>query len=338
MRKRGLLVAAVAVAATIAPGCSKLQAPAQSEAGAYKAAKAAYYKAETSQQKAKIGEDYLGKYPGGQHAAGMASLVIEYEGHQLKEPDRAFATVDGALQKVTDPEVRFEVGMELLPLSYEVNKPIDLDQLVQGLEGKRPLTFNENLDVMEAAAKHERWQLAEARADLALGQATPETYRADHPNSKAGDAAIKRAVSRRSTYALAYKAWALFNLGHQDEAMSLFKTADKDATFNYLGVCNTPLRQFWGEAELAQGNWARASELLEPSALFGANDTALADLRKAYAGRHGSEAGFDAYQWKERERRARKVDDFKLPDYKGTNHKLSSLEGKVTYLAFWFPT
>ena len=338
MRKRGLLVAAVVVAATIAPGCSRLQGPTQSEAGAYKAAKTAYYKAESPGEKAKIGESYLAKYPGGQHAAGMASLVIEYEGHQLREPDRAFATVDSALQKVTDPEVRFEVGMELLPLSYEVKKPLDLDQLVHGLEGKRPLSFNENLDVMEAAAKHGKWPLTQARADLALGQATPEAYRADHPNSKAADAAIKRAVSRRSAYALAYKAWALFNLGHQDEAMSLFKKADASATFNYLGVCDTPVRQFWGEAELAQGNWARASELLEPSALFGADDTALADLQKAYAGRNGSDAGFDTYLWKERERRAHKVDDFELPDYKGTKHKLSSLEGKVTYLAFWFPT
>lgn len=338
MRKRRLMVAALVAAAAIAPGCSKHEAPAQTEADAFKAAKAAYYKAETPKQKAEIGESYLEKYPGGAHAAGMASVVIEYRGHQLGEPERAYATVDGAFQKASDPETRFAVGMELLPLSYEVKKPIDLGTLVQGLAAKRPLTFNENLDVMEAAVKHEKWPLTEARADLALGQANSETYRADHPKSKADDAKVERAVRRRTTFANAYKAWAMFNLGQQDQAMSLFKKADGDATFNYLGVCDTPLRRFWGEAELAQGNWDRASELLEPSALFGASDTALADLRKAYAGRHGSETGFDAYLWKERERRARKVDDFELPDYKGAKQKLSSLEGKVTYLAFWFPT
>jgi len=331
-------VGALVAAAAIAPGCSRHQAPAQSEADAYKAAKAAYYKAESPEEKAKIGERYLEQYPGGAHAAGMADLVIEYRGKELGEPDRAFATVDGALQKTTDPELRFELGMELLPLSYEVKKPLDLAEITRGLEASRPLTFNENLDVMEAAVKHSNWALAQAHADLALAQATPETYRADHPNSKANDAKIKRAVNRRTTFALAYKAWAQFNLGQQQEAMSLFKQADGGATFNYLGVCDTPLRRFWGEAELAQGNWDRASELLEPSALFGADQAALADLRQAYAGRHGSEAEFDAYLWKERERRARKVDDFELPDYKGVKHALSAEEGKVTYLAFWFPT
>lgn len=338
MRKDKLLVVALVVATAIASGCSKHAPPKQSEADAFKAAKAAYYKAESPEEKAEIGRGYLEKYPDGAHAGPMASVVIEYRGRQLGEPERAFATVDGAFQKATDPEVRFAVGMELLPLSYEVKKPIDLDGLVKGLEAKRPLDFNENLDVMEAAVKHAKWALAEASADLALAQATPEAYRADHPNSKATDAGIKKAADRRSTFALAYKAWAMFNLGHQNEAMSLFKKAEENATFNYLGVSDTPLHLFWGEAELAQGNWARATDLLEPSALFGVGDTALADLRKAYAGQHGSETGFDEYLWKERESSSRKVDDFKLPDYEGTEHKLSSLEGKVTYLAFWFPT
>ena len=336
MRRIGIGVAAILV--LIAAGCQRQAAAPADEQAAYKAAKEAYLGAESAEDKAKIGEGYLSAFPGGKHAASLADVVIEYRGRELGEPEQAFATVSAALAKASDPGVRFEIAMVLRPLASEVGQPLDLKNVVDSLAATRPLTFGENLDVAEAAVKDASWELAGERSQLALGQATPEAYRADHPGRELTEEQLAARAGKRQQLALAYSGWAAFNLGRRDEATALFERAEEHATFNYLGACTTPLRRFRGEAALARQQWERAAELLEPPALVGADHVAMADLRKAYVGRTGSDEGFDAYLAEVRGRLARKVDDFTLADYEGADHALSGGAHTVTLLAFWFPT
>ena len=50
-------------------------------------------------------------------------------------------------------------------------------------------------------------------------------------------------------------------------------------------------------------------------------------------------SGFHEFVESERRRLARTIDDFTLADYEGADHDFSALaDGKVTLLAFWFPT
>ena len=338
MDKRGLAVVALAVATAIGHGCSKGPAPARSEAEAFRAARAAYRAAETPEEKAKVGEDYLAEFPGGAHSAAFAEVVIESPGRNATERRRAYDIVHRALERAADPAVRFQLGLQLFGLSYEVGQPLNLEKLADELAAKRGLTFSENLDVAKAAAKQSLWTLTEKFAYLALAQAAPGAYRAEHGNGKADEKQIAKAVQMRSAFALGYQAWAEFNLGREDEAEDLFKRADRHLTFNYLGIPDEPVRRLWARAEIARGNWARAIALLEPSAVLGGDPVALADLRRAWAGRAGSAKGFDAYLWQARRRLAHKVDDFRLADYSGAEHALSEDRGKVILLAFWFPT
>ena len=61
--------------------------------------------------------------------------------------------------------------------------------------------------------------------------------------------------------------------------------------------------------------------------------------RAAFIATRGSETGYDEFLAAERVSMARTVDDFELPDYAGAMHRFSDLsKGKVTLLAFWFPT
>jgi len=338
MRKNGFVTVAMAVLIAFTAGCSRQEVKPADEHAAYKAAKEAYLKAESAEDKAQICEDYLAAFPAGQHAASLAELVIEYRGGELGEPEQAFATVNGALARATDPGVRFEMAMALRPLASEVKQPLDLKEVVDGLAATRPLTFGENLDVVKAAVKDASWELADERAQLALGQATLAAYRAQYPGRKLNDQQLAARVGKRQALALGYSAWAAFNLGRREEAEALFERAEEHATFNYLGACDTPLRRFRGEAALAQEQWEHAVELLEPPAIFGAEHVAMADLRKAYAGRSGSADGFDAYLAEARRRLAKQVDDFTLADYEGAAHALSESSHNVTLLAFWFPT
>lgn len=337
MRRIGT-VAVVVAGLAVAGGCSKRVVAPADEGAAYAAAKKAYLATESADERAQIAERYLAEFPGGRHAVAFARAEIENRGRELGEHEKAFNVVSGAISKAEDPGVRFEMAMELLPLATTMHRPLDLAKIVDRLEATRPLSFEENLDVMEAAADHAMWELAWERSQKALAQATVEGYRADHPDSRLDEQKLAARVNKRRELALAYAGWAAFNLGRRDEAEKLFERAEKHATFNYLGACDTPLRRFRGEAELALGHWERAAELLAPQALFGADPVAVVDLKKAYAGRTGSEEGFGAYLAAARHRLARKVDDFQLADYDGKAHSLSETRGKVVLLAFWFPT
>jgi hypothetical protein len=109
---------------------------------------------------------------------------------------------------------------------------------------------------------------------------------------------------------------------------------------SYLGVPNTPLYSFWGRAALAEGDFDRAVELLGAETLFGQNG-ARADvyLREAYAAKNGGDEGFEEFLWATRNDLAKTVDDFTLLDYNGNEVRLADTSaGKVTLLAFWFPT
>ena len=65
----------------------------------------------------------------------------------------------------------------------------------------------------------------------------------------------------------------------------------------------------------------------------------MASLEEAYVAVNGSSDGLDEWLWTERQRLARTIDDFTLTDYDGVSHDFSALsDGKVTLLAFWFPT
>ena len=101
---------------------------------------------------------------------------------------------------------------------------------------------------------------------------------------------------------------------------------------------DTPLLRYWGLALLKTGDFDQALEKLAPEAVMGGDEEALHGLKEAYVARSGGEQGFEEYVWRTREELAPRIADFTLPDYEGTPLALSSLQGKVILLAFWFPT
>ncbi len=95
---------------------------------------------------------------------------------------------------------------------------------------------------------------------------------------------------------------------------------------------------YLGRTALKAGDAARAMELLAADALFGDRDDALAGLREAYAVVNNGDDGFADYLWSTRQRLAKNLDAFTLPDYDGVQHEVTGGSGKVMLLAFWFPT
>jgi hypothetical protein len=295
---------------------------------------------ESAEEKAALAENYLAEFPDTEHSGSMAGVVVYYRGHEMDDPQGAYDVVASVFEQIEDPEQRFSVGMEMLSLADSVEVPLELAEIADNLAAQRPLTYSEHQQVVEIAADLEEWSIAAAHAGAAFDLATPEAYRADYPDREFSDEDVAERAGRRKATSLAYDGWAAYNMGDTERAFAQFAAADDVGSVSYLGVPNTPLYTFWGRAALGEGDLDSAIKLLGAEVAFGDDGSgAEAYLREAYAAKNGDEEGFDEFLWATRNELATTVDDFTLLDYEGNEISMADVStGKVTLLAFWFPT
>jgi tetratricopeptide (TPR) repeat protein len=336
---RRITVLALVVLVSLAGACAK-QEQADPAEEAFSALRSALSEAETPEAKAELVEDYLARFPDTERSGWAAGAIVYYRGVQMEDPERVFDVLSASLERIESPDQRFEVSMELLSLADSVEMPFDVAEVADALEAVRPLTFDEHQWVAETATDFEEWSVADRHAYAASELATPEGFRTDYPDSEFTDEKVAAHAQHRKALSLSYDAWALFNLGDTELAFARFAEADAVGSVSYLGVPNTPLYTFWGRAALAEGDVDRAVALLGTETLFG---DGLSDaepfLREAYVAKNGDDEGFDEFLWATRNELATTVDDFTLLDYEGNEISMAEASaGKVTLLAFWFPT
>lgn len=336
-RKATILALVALVGLTVS--CTK-QEPADPAAEAFETLREAWNEAETAEDKTALAEGYLANYPDTDHSGSMAGAIVYYRGHEMEDPEGAYDVVSQALEKIEDPEQRFEVSMELLSLSDSVDVPLDVAQVANDLGAIRPLTYNEHQWVVETATDMEQWLVAEEHAGAAVELATPENYRADYPDREYTDDELAERAQRRKALSLAYDGWALYNMGETETAFTRFAEADAAGSVSYVGVPNTPLYKYWGRAALGEGEIDQAIKLLGAETVFGEDGSSSESyLREAFVAKNGSEKGFEEFLVATRNELAKPVDDFELLDYEGNPVRLSNLaDGNVVLLAFWFPT
>jgi tetratricopeptide (TPR) repeat protein len=295
---------------------------------------------ESAEEKTRLAEDYLTKYPDTEHSGLMAARVVYYRGHEMEDPQGAFDAVYSALDQIEDPEQRFEVSMRLFDLSDSVEIPLDVAEVAGALEAVRPLGYDEHQWVVETAVDLEDWLVASRHARAAFELATPDVFRAENQDREYSDEKVASFVRLRKAQSLAYEAWALYNQGSVKLAFERFADADAVGSVNYVGVPDNPLYTFWGRAALAEGEIDQAIKLLGAETLFGWEaSSAEPYLREAYVAKNGDDDGFDEFLWTTRKDLAKTVDDFTLLDYSGNAVSMAETSaGKVTLLAFWFPT
>jgi len=338
MLRKTLLIVCVALVG-MAAGCAKTEnAPDRAEA-AWDTLVSAWDDAETPEAKVTLAEEYLAQFPDTEHSGSLAGIVAYYRGQEMNDSEGAWNTISAALAQIEDPEQRFEVSMEGLGLADSVDVPLDITVVAEELGAFRPLTFDEHQRVAEMAIELGEWTLADEHALGALELATPEQVREDYPDREFTDEQVATRVQRRRASMLAVDGWALFNLGDSDLAMERFAAADEVGSVSFVGVPDTPLYEYWGRAALAGGDLDLAIDLLGAEVLFGEDGSSAEPyLREAYLAKNGSEDGFDEFLWSTRNNLAKTAEDFELLDYDGNAHRLSDADGKVTLLAFWFPT
>ena len=338
MFRKVLMLSLVALVG-LAGGCAQQDEGTDPAETAYDALRTAWGEAETAEAKLALAEDYLAEFPDTDHSGSMAGAVAYYRGYELQDPEGAWNVLSAALDHIEDPEQRFEVSMEALSLAQSVEVPLDLAEVANALGSVRPLTFDEHDQVAETAIDLEEWMVADEHSAAASLMATPEQYRKDYPDREFTDEEVATRAQRRRASSLANNAWAVFNLGDAELAMERFAEADAVRSVTYLDVPDSPLFRYWGRAALQTGDVDRAIELLGAETIFGEEPKAAEPyLKEAYAAKYGSEEGFQEFLWTTRNVHAKTADDFELLDYEGNSHRLSDANGKVTLLAFWFPT
>lgn len=301
--------------------------------------RAAYGEAETPEAKMPHVEGFMREYPDTGYAGRLAGAVAYYQGDEMEDPEGAYALLVETLAKNTDPDARFQIGMAMFPLAMELGESMDLGAVADELAAARELDFGEMIEVADTAVAHDQWEIGAKWAEAALTKATPEAYAADYPDDDYTKAEVASRADRRKGMALADLGWALFNLDRTDEAMAAFERAVPVKTVSYVGAADTPLDLYRGQAMLAAGEPVKAMEFLAPGAIMGSDHDAADALREAYIAAKGSDDGFDEWMWSERMALAKPVDTFTLADYEGNDQDFAALsDGKVTLLAFWFPT
>ncbi len=330
------ITAFAAIALVIACGSPAL--PPESVDEAYDSLKDKFGEAQTAEEKAAIAEDFLARFPNSEYTGGVAGAIVYYRGDELGEPQKAWDSVQAALAKVEDPEIRFETNMNLLDLSSEIGQPIDLAAVAAELAEHRDLTYSEHSDIMDAGINNELWPVVEVHAAKGLELATAEAFLADYPDDEYTIEEATEKAGRRKAMSMTNQAWALANTDRQEEAVTIFETIAALGSTNYLGVPNTDVNVYWGKTVLGLGNAEQALELLAPNAIMGDSDTAFAALKEAWVAKNDNDEGFDAYVASTRISLAKSIDTFTLTDYEGNDIDFASFNGKVTLLSFWFPT
>jgi len=323
----------------LAGACAKAEKADPAEA-AWSEYTAAWSEAETAEEKTRLAEEYLANFPDTEHSGRLARRVIYYRGHEMGDPQGAFDVVYPVLGQIEDPEQRFMASMSLFDLADSVEIPLDIAEVANALEAVRPLGYDEYQWVFETATELELWPLVAEHAGAATEIATPEDFRAEDPDREYSEKQIAQMVGLRKATSLTYEGWAAYNMGNTELAYDRFAAADEVNCVNYLGVPKTPLNTFWGRAALAEGDIDQAMELLGAETLFSEDGSAAKPyLREAYVAKNGDDQGFDEFLWATRNELARTVDDFTLLDFDGNELSMAETSaGKVTLLAFWFPT
>jgi len=293
---------------------------------------------EAPADKVPILETYIADYPDTEESERALGDVIYYRLHEMDDLSGALATTQKTLDQTLDPELRFKIGLRLHDLSDRAGEATDLRVVADELAAHRKFGFVDHLDVVEAAEKSGGWELMLEHATAMSGFANETAFRAAYPDDDFSDDEVAFSVNRRRAWVLAYQGGALTNLGRLDEAQEVFLEAEEvPAVTDFVGIPETPLDIYRGQAALALGQPEQAAEFFAHNALMGGEPKAVQGLKDAYIAINDGEDGFEDYSLAMRQRIARPVSDVTLADYSGDMVSLSSMIGKVLVIEFWNP-
>jgi len=216
-----------------------------------------------------------------------------------------------------------------------------LGQMAHKMQLRRTLELGEQEAILDAAVACGDWDLAQEHSDLLLRRGTREVIRAEAGEKELSDGQVESAVKRYRGKALFTQGRAALELGYPDTALERFTEVDQLAERSYVEYPVWPFESLdvhWGKALLRAGRHADAAGRVAVEAAILGNSNAEEVFREAYLAMGDDGDGYDRYLEHTREKAAKKVPEFTAYDYEGKEISYTNLKGRVTLLAFWFPT
>ncbi len=321
-----------------AAGCAREEAPQISAEVAFDDMWDVLDEIDAPGERVPILEAFISEYPDTSESVNALGDVVYYRAEKMDDLPGAIGVARRVLDQTADPELRFNIGLRLHTLADQAGETTDLGAVADELAEHRELGFVRHLDVVEAAEQTGAWEVMLDHATAMEAYANKAAFRAAYPDDDFSDERVEFSVNRRRAWVLAYQGGALTNLSRLEEAQEVFDRAEElPASSDFLGIPETPIDIYRGQAALLLGRPERAAEYFAHNAVMGGDAAAMEGLQEAFVDISGSEDGFDDYLLSVRERIARPLVDVTLTGYEGLPVSLGPNSGKVMVLSFWNP-
>jgi hypothetical protein len=281
--------------------------------------------------------DVLGRYPESNYTVPLLGIAKDHSA-ALGKLDDFLLIAEKIRGQVTAEKMQGSIDRFLLETYGEAKHLEKLNVLAEKLTAGEEGNFNLFYDLIRAYTATEQWDRILAYTDQALPFANAEAYKNDFPDRKMTDDEIEERARNREGLLRTYSGWAKAHTGRIEQALEDFKFSDGITQRMYMGHTYGNLDHFWGVTLARAGKIDEALDRLAAKAIFGEDEDARKAMREAYAEKFGNDDQYDAFVEQQRMKLARKIDDFSLAQYTGEPLTLSSLQGKVILLSFWFPT
>ena len=286
---------------------------------------------DSPEERVTITKRFLDEFWESEHTANSVDAIFYYQGTEMDDKTGALEYVETIRAKITDPDVAIEVDRKLIGFYGEAGMAAKMKALANQLAVTGALDFWDHWNVIEGAVKARDWELIRDYCSKAGEMA-------EYPDREFSEQEIAKVVNERVGMLMVKDGWARANQGQVDEALAAYAEADKMIPRYYFDIPEYDLYVYWGYTLVKKGDFEAAIERFATNGLIMGNEEALAGLKEAYVGIHGSEAGFEAYSDELHRSVSRPIDDFEMADYEGNRHRFSDIRGDVTLLTLWFPT
>lgn len=291
---------------------------------------------ESDAASAEILKKFLVEFPDTKYTASVLGAIGYYQGEAGDDPAGAIAFIEGHIAKLEDAD-HIKGSKVVLAGMYDAPEYAEqLRSVVGELNKMGDLSFRNYTTLIFSAFGTEDWSLALDLLEPATQTAEPEGVRGDYPD--ADDETVAKRSEDRLLDLDVYRGWALANTGDHKEALDLFESAGERAELDYFDTPEGMLNIYWGKTLMMKGDSEGALEKLLPMTLWAGSESAEKAVKELFEKGGGCADDFDDYLYKNRLKHAREIDDFAAADYEGQRHESDTLMGKVTLVAFWFPT
>lgn len=290
----------------------------------------------SDEEKFELWKEFLARNSNGSYTVGTIEyLAMQHYIKRLDDPEGALAFAKEKLADLTDERFT-DAGKRLIFALYaETGNKEEIRNMATAIE--KP-TIRECMNVADAGMKVEDWDLVKEFSQRALEMNTAETIQAEDPDTEMTDEQIQNSIKRTNAGALTNLGWAQMNMDEIDAAVETFAKAEPSISFNYAGVTWGDFSNYQTKALLKKGDYATAKEKIAPAAITMGDKKAVELYKEAYLATGGIEADFAGHVEEMRSSIARTMPEFQAFDYEGNKVDYGTVKGKVTLLAFWFPT